>query len=159
MSSLTTYIALDSLKGLPRLVDSRSTATCEVVVWQQEERAIVLLLDRGAEALVARSADMLIPFVIAMVLPRMRVPWRNVRWFQRDSAAHIDEMIISDYRGGIQAEIDWLPRPAQSRSWNGFATIAAVDGFAVGHVDIGQDEDVDSTICQRDHAASFHACQ
>lgn len=159
MTPKTLFIALDSINGLPRIVDRRSSTMCEVAVWQQEDRAIALLIDRGDDTTVASVADMLVPFVIAMVLPHAKIHWRNVRWFQRDRAGRIDEMLIASYCSGIHAEIDWVPRPAPVRTWKGFAAIVASDGFRVGQCDIAADDDPEATLCQRDHAASLHACR
>lgn len=126
-------ISLQHLMHLPNIVDCEDLASCRALLWLREDQALVLLIDLGTGATVASTAEILIPYVISTALHSVneRIHWSRTRWFQCDMDGCFDEIQVERYQGGMSAEIAWLPRPSRLRTAEGFASLAANEGFDV----------------------------
>lgn len=115
----------------PAAVNSEADATCEALFWSNDRHAVVLFVDTGRGASVTNAIDLLIPFVLKLYLTKQRVPWRNVRFFARDSMGAVDEVVIDTYDGHWDCEANWIPMPSGMRTIEGFRKTAATQGVAL----------------------------
>ena len=123
---------MQDILHIPYVTQHLAETTCTALLWSDGGNWVVLLVDRDNGVSVATGADIVIPLLITQLCSTKRVArWSNVRWFQCDVTGSFDEIRVEQYKGGMIAEITWLPRPAPLRTLNGFVAIAAKEGFDV----------------------------
>ena len=92
-------------------------------------RGVVLMVDGDYGASVTNSADKLIPFIHRLQLGRRGIPWKNVRWFYRDSDGNWDEIVVTAWDGTNEANIGF--RPLGDRTLEAALAAAAESGFTL----------------------------
>lgn len=115
-----------------RFTRSPGEASCTALFWRGSTRLLVLLVDRHAHNLgasVTNSAEQIIALLQHNIVTASGVPWRNVRWAERDSMANFDHIEITEWPdiGGPKIAF----RPCGGRSADSFKNFAKALGFVV----------------------------
>lgn len=72
-------------------------------------QSLVLIVDGNHGASVTNYAGELIAFIQREHVGRRGIKWRNTRWVYRDSSGAWDEIVVTAFGGGTQADVGFAP--------------------------------------------------
>jgi len=129
-------ISMPKMMHRPQFVQCEIESNCDVLIWTEETRLLVLFIDIGGGAPVTNAIEWLIPLVIEQHLQSKQIPWNNVSFYVRDSMGAFDKVVIDAYDGCGYCEANWLPMPARARTLEGFRKCSNSIGFPLNERDI-----------------------